>query len=404
MRKSGKNRLSARDLAYCGLFGAAALLFPTVFHLVRLGHVFMPMYLPIIALAFFVPPLPAAVTALIVPILSGAVTGMPPFYPPVAVFMSLELAAMSALIASAVIRLPKVNEWLVLAPVLIFGRIFYVALVYAFSLVISLPAAFMAGLSFLAGWPGIILMIVVIPPVAKLRRSRRLQPAKVAGLPEVSNDLATPCPDSDIQTGAKTEFFNGIAEKWDGWEDLPTLAGRLRAGLDTIGVRPEETVLDIGCGTGNLTLALLAKLSPSGRIAAVDIAPRMIEMAQRKIEDRRVEWHVGDICRLPLPDSCADRAFCFSVWPHVEDRETAAAELRRVLKPGGCLHVWHLSPRAKINEIHSSAGGPIHHDMLPPATETADLLSKCGFHVAGAIDDEEQYLVSAIREIRTGDI
>jgi len=403
MGKIGKVHLSARDLAYCGLFGAAALLFPTIFHSVRLGHVFMPMYLPLVALAFFVRPLPAAVTALAVPIISGAVTGMPPFYPPVAVFMSLELAVMSALIAGAVIRLPKINEWLVLVPVLVFGRVFHVALVYAFSLAISLPAAFMAGLSFLAGWPGIILMIVVIPPVAKLRKSRGLQPERAADVPEASHALGTPGPESCIRAGAKTEFFDGIAEKWDGWEDLSTLAGRFGAGLDALGVRPEETVLDIGCGTGNLTLALLARLSPSGRVAAVDIAPRMIEMARRKIEDPRVEWHVADICRLPLPDSCADRAICFSVWPHVDDRETAAAELRRVLKPGGFLHVWHLSSRTKINEIHSTAGGPIHHDMLPPATETANLLSRCGFRVATAVDDDSQYLVSAVREIRPGE-
>src|SRR4030065_1502723 len=98
-----------RDLAYCVLFGAAALLFPVVFHLVRLGHVFMPMYLPLVTLAFFVPPRMAAMTALAVPLLSGAVTGMPPFYPPVAVFMSLELAVMSGLIAAGGARWPKTN-------------------------------------------------------------------------------------------------------------------------------------------------------------------------------------------------------------------------------------------------------------------------------------------------------
>jgi len=72
MEKTGTTHRSARDLAYCGLFGAAPLLFPAAFHLVRLGNAFMPMCLPIIALAFFVPPLPAAITALTVPILSGA--------------------------------------------------------------------------------------------------------------------------------------------------------------------------------------------------------------------------------------------------------------------------------------------------------------------------------------------
>jgi len=157
-------------LAYCGLFGAAALLLPVVFHLFRLGHVFMPMYLPLVTLAFFVPPRLAAMTALAVPLLSGAVTGMPPFYPPVAVFMSLELAIMSFLIAAAVTRWPGVGEHAVLIPLLLLGRGVYVALVYAFSLAIRLPAGFMAGLSLAAGWPGIILMIAVVPPVARLRR------------------------------------------------------------------------------------------------------------------------------------------------------------------------------------------------------------------------------------------
>jgi len=46
-----------------------------------------------------------------------------------------------------------------------------------------------------------------------------------------------------------------------------------------MGVNPDETVLDVGCGTGNLTGALLARLSATGRVIAVDISPRMIEVA-----------------------------------------------------------------------------------------------------------------------------
>ena len=162
--------LSPRELAYSGLFGAAALLLPVLFHVVHLGHVFMPMYLPLCALPFFVRPLPAAVTAGIVPLLSGAATGMPPFYPPVAVFMALELSVMAALIAGVCSRWPRVNEWLVLVPTLLFGRVLYVGLVYLFSLLIDLPAGFMAGLSLLSGWPGIILMVVAIPPLVMFQR------------------------------------------------------------------------------------------------------------------------------------------------------------------------------------------------------------------------------------------
>jgi hypothetical protein len=160
-------RLLPRELAYSGVFGAAALLLPVLFHLVRLGSVFMPMYLPLVALAFLVGPLPAATTAVLVPLLSGAVTGMPPFYPPVALCMAIELAVMTWLIALTVQRWPRANEWVVLIPVLLLGRAIQVGLVYGFSLVMDLPARFMAGVSMISGWPGIILMLVVVPAVAR---------------------------------------------------------------------------------------------------------------------------------------------------------------------------------------------------------------------------------------------
>lgn len=159
--------LSARETAFCGLFGAAALLLPVLFHLFHLGHVFMPMYIPLVALAYFVRPLPAAVTAFAAPLISGAATGMPPFFPPVAVFMAIELAVMAALIAAVMRQRPATNEWLVLVPVLLVGRVLYLAMVYIFSLFVELPAGFMAGLSLIRGWPGIVLMIVVVPLIAR---------------------------------------------------------------------------------------------------------------------------------------------------------------------------------------------------------------------------------------------
>lgn len=164
-------RLSPRELARCGVLGAAALLLPVLFHLVRLGHVFMPMYLPLVTLAFLVRPLPAASTALLVPLLSAVVTGMPPLYPPVAVVMAVELAVMAALIAAVVGRWPAANPWLLLAAALALGRVLHVAAVYGLALVIKLPAAFLAGVSLLAGWPGVLLMLAVVPPVVRTVRT-----------------------------------------------------------------------------------------------------------------------------------------------------------------------------------------------------------------------------------------
>lgn len=163
-------RLSPRELALSGVLGAAALLLPVLFHLLRLGHVFLPMYLPLVTLAFLVRPLPAAATALLVPLLSAVVTGMPPLYPPVAAVMAVELAVMGALIAAVVGRWPGVKAWLLLPAALALGRVLHVAAVYGLAQVMELPAAFLAGASLLAGWPGILLMLAVVPPVVQALR------------------------------------------------------------------------------------------------------------------------------------------------------------------------------------------------------------------------------------------
>jgi niacin transporter len=165
---------SPRELAYAGLFGAAAMLLPVLFHLVHLGSLFLPMYLPLMVLAFLVRPLPAALTALITPLLSSAATGMPPFYPPMAAFMAIELGLMTALLAWVRGRWPRTNPWLLLAGILALGRAIHLGLVYACASAFALPAAFVAEVSFLAGWPGMLLMLGTVPAIVRIveRQSR----------------------------------------------------------------------------------------------------------------------------------------------------------------------------------------------------------------------------------------
>jgi hypothetical protein len=169
---SPRQGVTARDLAYGGLFGAAALLLPTIFHLLRLGHIFMPMYLPIVVLAILVRPRVALTTALLVPLLSGLATGMPPFYPPIAPVMAVELALMAFCISFCHGRWPRAKTWAVLVPVLLLGRAVNVLLSYSAAQVLELPAGFVAGLSLLSGWPGIILIVVVVPPLVGRLRGR----------------------------------------------------------------------------------------------------------------------------------------------------------------------------------------------------------------------------------------
>ncbi len=366
--------MKPRELAYCGIFGAAALLLPVIFHALQLGHVFMPMYLPLVTLPFFVSARPAALTALLIPVLSGAVTGMPPFYPPVAPVMSLELALMAAMIGTLRKALPRMPVWIVLAVTLVAGRIFNAALFYAAAAVLDLPASFVAGISLLSGWPGIVLMMIVVPAIWRLRSQQA---------PPTADD-------------PRTQFFDAIAPVWDDWHNLPQVIGRLLEFLDRFGLRPDETVLDLGCGTGNLTLALLERLGSEGRVVAADISSAMLELARGKTADNRVSWLRASAETLPLAAQSCDRAICFSAWPHFRDPSTVLSGFRRILRPGGHVHILHFISREEVNRIHSSDSAPsVHGDLLPPVAEVANLFTDAGFEVVETADDDTLYLLTA---------
>jgi SAM-dependent methyltransferase len=104
---------------------------------------------------------------------------------------------------------------------------------------------------------------------------------------------------------------------------------RIAAVLSCTEARPEHSILDVGCGAGNI----LARL-PGERRTGLDLSRYMIERARQRLGGR-VQLLLGDAEQLPFPDASFERVIASSLFSHVLHPERVAAELKRVLKPGG---------------------------------------------------------------------
>lgn len=107
--------------------------------------------------------------------------------------------------------------------------------------------------------------------------------------------------------------------------------------LDTVGVGPEHRLVDVASGIG--TTSLLAASEYRTQVDGVDLSAANVALANRAAESGgvadRARFHHGDAEALPLPDASADVVVCECALCTFPDKATAAAEMARVLRPGG---------------------------------------------------------------------
>src|SRR4051794_38120204 len=102
------------------------------------------------------------------------------------------------------------------------------------------------------------------------------------------------------------------------------------------GIPAGATVLDVGCGTGRVTEALLA-LVPEGRVLAMDASEDMVELARRRLGDRARVWR-QDVLELEL-DEPVDAILSTATFHWVPDHDRLWRRLAGALAPGGALEV-----------------------------------------------------------------
>ena len=103
---------------------------------------------------------------------------------------------------------------------------------------------------------------------------------------------------------------------------------------------PGQSLLDVGCGPGSVTIDLAARVAP-GRVVGVDVSAKVVDVARTAAADAGtdVTFDVADAYELPFPDGSFDVVHAHQVLQHVADPVRALREMRRVCRPGGVIAV-----------------------------------------------------------------
>ena len=209
------------------------------------------------------------------------------------------------------------------------------------------------------------------------------------------------------------DFFDGLADRWDEINRYPM--EKLELMLDMTGIKPGDTVLDAGTGTGVL-LPLLMKRTGPECITAIDLSEKMIERAKCKAAGQAIGQAAGqaaggaaggaacssvhfiaaDIMEYQFAANSFNHIICYSVFPHFEDKRKAIEIFSASLKPGGLLSVLHSSSRERVNGTHTHIRShSINSDYLLPAREYISLLNRNGLKEERVIDDDEMFVLCA---------
>ena len=115
--------------------------------------------------------------------------------------------------------------------------------------------------------------------------------------------------------------------------------------MELLDPRPGQTILELAAGPGDTGFLALPRVLPGGHLLTTDVAPEMLEAARRRAAELRlddVSFAVEDAASLTLADASVDGVLCRWGLMLVPDVSAAAAEIGRVLRPGGkaAVAVW----------------------------------------------------------------
>jgi demethylmenaquinone methyltransferase/2-methoxy-6-polyprenyl-1,4-benzoquinol methylase len=220
---------------------------------------------------------------------------------------------------------------------------------------------------------------------------------------------AAPQGSQDRESAAKAvrEMFTSIAPRYDLLNHVLSANvdrmwwNRTARRVTSILRRPDGQVLDLCCGTGDMTLALLRRAGKDGaKILGIDFSHAMLQRAAEKSAGHRLRWVEADALQLPFPSERFDLVTAAFGFRNLADYDAGLREICRVLRPGGqcCIldfgepggllgrvyrvYFKHVLP--KIGSLISGVKGPYAYlpasvERFPAPEEMLQRMTRAGF-------------------------
>ena len=176
---------------------------------------------------------------------------------------------------------------------------------------------------------------------------------------------------------ATQAMWSAVAPGWKENADYIDRRGKPMTAkmLATAALQPGDRVLELGCGPGGLGLVAAEQVGPKGEVVLSDVAPEMAAIAGERAEARglaNTSTRVLDLEDVDEPDASYDAVLCREALMLVPEPDRGAAEIHRVLRPGGraVVSVWGARERnpwlgAMLDALSAQLGAPFPPPGMP---------------------------------------
>jgi len=180
-----------------------------------------------------------------------------------------------------------------------------------------------------------------------------VNPAVLGAAPEGASDPAS-------AARAVREMFTSIAPRYDLLNHVLSFNvdrwwwWKAARNFSSILKRPDARVLDLCCGTGDMTFALHRRAGKSGgRILGVDFSHAMLQRADRKSQGKSLRWVEADALSLPFPNDQFDLITAAFGFRNLTNYDAGLREMLRLLRPNGeCGILDFGEPRGLVGELY----------------------------------------------------